>query len=532
MFDWLKPRRQALPPVPTVPVGLFSTHTDDDMRQGQRRARQRERVDSALASLPRPGLILARGDRPVDTFDSDNFEDGIKGSIFNGWAGVPETQAAWYAQQTFIGYQMCAMLAQHWLIGKACSMPSKDAFRKGYKLTINNGDDIDPKILDFIRKADKMKFGINRQLSSFVKFGRIFGIRVAKFVVDSPDPDYYKKPFNIDGIRPYSYKGIAQIDPYWVTPELVSVEALEPGSIHFYEPSFWRVNGQTIHRSHLVIYIPDEVPDVLKPAYFYGGISLPQKIFERVYAAERTANEAPMLAMTKRTTVLNTNLEEALKDQSKFDERMEWWIATRDNYQVKLNGEGETVQQFDTSLSELDNIIMTQFQLVASIAEVPGTKLLGTQPKGFNSTGEFEESSYHEALETIQTDAGDPLLDRHYQLLMKSHVEPYFGVKIKNIEPIWNKLDAMTEQESAAVQLTKAQIGAVHIASGVIDASAELQRIIDDPESGYNGLTMADLPVMPDMSDPENGDGDVMKQEMASGAPKPRAIPAPKEAGS
>ena len=30
---------------------------------------------------------------------------------------------------------------------------------------------------------------------------------------------------------------------------------------------------------------------------------------------------------------------------------------------------------------------MTQYQLAASVANVPATKLLGTQPKGFNATG-------------------------------------------------------------------------------------------------------------------------------------------------
>ncbi len=34
--------------------------------------------------------------------------------------------------------------------------------------------------------------------------------------------------------------------------------------------------------------------------YNYFGVSVPERIYERVYASERTANEAPQLAMTKR----------------------------------------------------------------------------------------------------------------------------------------------------------------------------------------------------------------------------------------
>jgi len=42
--------------------------------------------------------------------------------------------------------------------------------------------------------------------------------------------------------------------------------------------------------------------------YMYGGIPVSQRIMERVYAAERTANEGPLLAMSKRTNVWLTNM--------------------------------------------------------------------------------------------------------------------------------------------------------------------------------------------------------------------------------
>src|SRR5690606_6960590 len=72
---------------------------------------------------------------------------GVKGAF--GWnSSLPFAQVMWYASKTFIGYQLCAMLAQQWLISKACLMPAKDAARNGYDITINNGEDIDCEILD------------------------------------------------------------------------------------------------------------------------------------------------------------------------------------------------------------------------------------------------------------------------------------------------------------------------------------------------------------------------------------------------
>lgn len=521
MFNWFKRK----PPVRTTrtrtKAGLFSTDAGDPGARGRLAGLP---LPNPLPNFATPGRLTQDG----GTMDSNDAEDSLKPAYGNGSVGIPENQLMWYASQGFIGYQMCALLAQHWMIDKACTMPAKDAVRKGYEITSNDGTDIDPKVMDYIKELDEDRFNVNFNLIEFLRFGRIFGIRIVKFVVESNDPEYYLKPFNLDGIEPYSYKGMAQIDPYWITPQLTSDATLRPGSIHFYEPEFWSINGEPIHRSHLIIYRTNQVADVLKPTYFYGGVSVPQRIYERVYAAERSANEAPMLAMTKRLTVLKTDLAEAIADQAKFDKRMLWWTEARDNYGVKINGLDDAIEQFDTTLTGFDALIMSQYQIVAMIAEVPGTKLLGTQPKGFNSTGEFEESSYHEFLESLQADDLARLLRRHHAIMLRSHVNPKMNTSLDKVLAKWNPLDAMTAQESVGVQLSKAQVGATLIASGVIDAEEERGRLIVDPDSGYNGLS--DKP--PEMPDAVDAMGNPIEVSKNLGAPKPRQVPTPKIAGS
>ncbi len=416
-------------------------------------------------------------------------------------------QAYWYASQTFIGYQQMAFMSQQWLVKKCCLMPAKDAVRNGYDITVNDGTDVDPEVLDAIRKAD-VRFRLNHNMIQLVDQGRIFGIRIAMFIVDSLDKDYYYKPFNPDGVKPGSYKGISQIDPYWCTPQLDTEAAGAPASIHFYEPTWWNVAGRSVHRTHLVIYRTDEVPDILKPMYLYGGVSVTQKIYERVYAAERTANEAPLLALTKRTDVLKTDLSQAEANAPVFFGGIETWVANRDNYGVKVIGLEDEFNQVDTSLTDLDAVIMTQYQLVAAAAEIPATKLLGTTPKGFNATGEYEEAAYHEMLESIQTHDLTPLLERHHLLLIRSEIAPKFGIKPFGTSIVWKTLDAMTAKEQAEVNLIKAQTGAALVQSGSIDGYDERERLIADPESGYSGMMIDDI-----VSDPEENDDDVTPQE-------------------
>lgn len=421
------------------------------------------------------------------TDDSVDNCNSLKGAFQLGQQNMNQSLLSWYVSQGFIGYQACALIFQNWLIAKACTQGARDACRKGYSVTVNNGDELSAELIDAIAQGDK-KFKIKKNMEEFAKYNRVFGIRIALFEVSSTDPEYYTKPFNIDGVTAGSYKGISQVDPYWITPELDMVSTSDPSSRHFYEPTFWRIGGVRYHRSHLIISRYVEVPDVLKPSYIYGGIPLTQLIYERVYAAERTANEAPQLAMTKRTTTLHTDVEAALANQQEFEAKLQTWTYMRDNYGVKVLGTDETMEQFDTALSDLDAIIMTQYQLVSAVARVPATKLLGTSPKGFNATGGFEESSYHEELESIQSHEMQPLLERHHLLLMKSEIAPQFKIEPLETQVVWNKLDAPTTAEQAATNLVKAQTYQALQQTGAVDGEMILNVLVADPDSGFSGI--------------------------------------------
>lgn len=409
-----------------------------------------------------------------------------------GGSAIPQQQVFWYASQNFIGFQLCAMLSQQWLIKKCCLMPAKDAVRNGYEITVNDGNEVDPKILEEIRKLD-VKYRLNYNLIQFVDQGRIFGIRIAMFIVDSDDPKYYYKPFNEDGILPGSYRGISQVDPYWITPQLDTEAAGAPASIHFYEPTWWNVAGRLVHRTHLIIFKTEEVPDIIKPTYIYAGVSIPQKIYERVYAAERTANEAPLLALTKRTDVIKADMSQAVADQPDFTARIQQWVFHRDNYGIKTIGLEEEMQQFDTSLADLDAVIMTQYQLVAAAANIPAVKLLGTAPKGFNSTGEYEEASYHEELESIQAHDLTPLIQRHHIHVIRSEICPKFNMETFSTSIMWKPLDAMTGKELAELNRMKAETDNILSQTGSIDGLDIRERLIADPASGYNVMTTDEI---------------------------------------
>ncbi len=392
-----------------------------------------------------------------------------------------------FAQQGFIGYQACALLAQNWIINNACSVPCEDAIRPGYEISLNQDIKLeDQDLLVKIKQVSERKYNISNIARNFARNNKIFGCALALPVVDGID---YAKPFNIDGVRRGSYKGISLIEPYWVMPELDMEATSAPESLHFYEPTWWRLpNGKRIHRSHVIYITGDEVPDVLKPTYYFGGLPLTQQIYERVYASERVANEAPLMALTKRMLIADGNIEAYLMNEEDAEKKLQKLSYCRDNYGVFFKRPGDNVQQIDTSLTDFDALIMTQYQLVASIARMPATKLLKTQPKGFNATGEYEMKDYIQELQHLQDNQMKPLIERNNLLVEKSE----FGYSYE-LEAKFNPVDMPTERELAEVRKIDADTDAVLINAGAISPEEARARIIADPNSGYNGLP-AEMP--------------------------------------
>ena len=448
-------------------------------------------VNLAIPKTVADSYVLAGDGKTLKSFGMDGGAgtNSLKAAFAINQVGMPEAQAFWYGSHGFIGYQMCAIMAQHWLIYKACNIPARDALRKGYKFTVNDGTEIKPDMLAALEKANK-RYRLNRTLVQYVTKGRIFGIRVALFKVDSQDPEYYAKPFNPDSITPGSYRGIVQVDPYWCVPELTSAAAMDPASLDFYEPTYWVINNTRYHKSHLVIMKGDEVADILKPSYLYGGVSVPQKIFERVYASERTANEAPQLALSKRAIVFYTDAAKAIANQGKFEEKLSIWARFRDNFGVKVaDKDADKVEQHDTSLADLDAVIMTQYQIVAAVANVPVTKLMGTTPKGFNSSGDYESDSYHEELESIQANDMEPLIDRHMVCVIRSDIVPRFGGQPFSVDCTWTPVDTLSAKEQAEVNKLKAETYKVLVAdTGAVDGDEVREVLAADEHSGFNGI--------------------------------------------
>lgn len=414
-----------------------------------------------------------------------------------------------FLNQTFIGFQACALLKQNPFIDRACTIPAKDAIAPDYKLSyINDADkEQDDKTPDINELADikdqsRRIYKINEICVQHTVNKKTYGYSLIVPRVDGVD---MSKPYNIDGVKKGSYHGMAVVEPYWVNTELDAEAAGDPSSPHFYEPTWYVLaGGKRIHRSWVIKAINSEVSDVLKPTYFFGGIPLTQQIYERVYAADKVANEAPMLALTKRLLVVDADVRNMVANPDSVIELMQALTELRDNFGVYAKNAGDQVSQIDTSLADFDALIMTQYQLVASIAGMPATKILKTTPKGFNATGEYEDKDYKQSLVEIQENDFLPVITRHNELYTKS----VYG-RVIPLDVTFNPIDTPTEKEVAEIAQIKSQTAANHINAGITTADEERDVLRNEDGSPYSALPEEieepDIDLNFDEEDKDNG---------------------------
>ena len=76
------------------------------------------------------------------------------GALIGG--SMSPTALTWYGSHYTIGFQASAIVAQHWLVNKACDMPGRDAVRNGWTINFNDGAyEVDAETAEKLRKLDK-----------------------------------------------------------------------------------------------------------------------------------------------------------------------------------------------------------------------------------------------------------------------------------------------------------------------------------------------------------------------------------------
>lgn len=415
----------------------------------------------------------------------------------------PRTMLYYAASSSFIGYYACMVMAQHWLVNKCCSYLVKAAVAHGWKITTNSGEGLDPQVTKTIEAYNKA-YHLKENMIEAETFKNIFGIRLILFKNINPEFDY-SKPFNPDGWSIGDYAGMSQIDPYWCTPEFIDEDLSDPTRINYYEPTYWQINGKRYHKSHFVVLKGAQVADYLKATYRYGGIPKVQEVYERVYAAESTANEAPALAKNKRLTVQKVNLEDWKGDERGLIQRMNNFARFRDNYGIKVIGLEDEISQIDTTLTDFSDLITDQYQLVCATFGVPASKILGTGHMGF-STGETDDDYWIEECEELQGNSLDLIMHEHYRRMLPSISDRVD--RDLSLDAEWNKIKVLSDSDIADIRQKMGNYYSAIYQTGAVTNIQIAEALAKDPYSGFEGMQVEEITGNEDDEDLDDDDDD------------------------
>ena len=222
---------------------------------------------TVLAPAKPPHGVVPDDIQPM-AMDEDLF--GAFEPQINAWAGL-----SGYAELTWLGYPYLAELSQRSEYRQIVETLAKEMTRRWVKIVSKSEEDKS----DYIRQLEEEinRFKVRQAFRRIAELDGFFGRgQIFIDVGTSDNNEELKTPLmnDIAKIAQGSLKNLRVIEPMWTYPGVYN--SSNPLAPDWYEPKQWYVMGKTVHASRLITFISREMPDLLKPAYSFGGISMSQ----------------------------------------------------------------------------------------------------------------------------------------------------------------------------------------------------------------------------------------------------------------
>lgn len=317
---------------------------------------------------------------------------------------------------------------------------------------------------------------------------------------------------------------ITPVEPMWTTPSMYS--ALNPAAPDFYRPTEWFMLGQRVHSSRLLTVVTRELPDMLKPAFNFGGMSLSQLAEPYVDNWLRTRQSVSDLINNFSITALATSMDQVLTGADNGTDlfaRATLFTQTRSNKgMMLLDKEREELIQINTPLGGLHELQAQSQEQMCSVSRMPAIVLTGISPGGLNASSDSEIRVFYDwiaAQQEAHWRAPLEIIIKLIQLSLFGKIDPDIGFKFV---PLYQ----MTADEEADIRTKNGTTDTAYINAGVLDPSEVRERLARDPNSGYEGLdTSKEIvpPTPPEADDPDPADDDPPAQDEWKEGDHPRA---------
>ena len=384
----------------------------------------------------------------------------------------------------FLGFPYLAELQQITEYRTPCESLATEMTRRWGKLKNTGKTDLTQKIKEITQCMDEMKVRDRFRWGAYIT--EAFG-RSHLFVSIKGQDDDRNRQLPLTKINKGDLLGFRTVEPYWVTP--YAWNATHPEREDFYKPSSWFVLGRKTHATRMLTFIFREVPDLLKPAYSFSGVSMTQLMMPYVNRWLRTAKNVNDLINIFSIVTLSTDLATMLNQPVNSDKgllgRVRAFTQTRDNRGMMVINKGtEELTTQNVPLGSLDKLQAQAQEHMATPARMSLLKFFGITPSGLNATAEPEIKAQNVHTHSMQEYGFNAQLKVVLELI-QMHL---YGSVEKDLAWEWISLDEPSGTEKAQIRKADADRDAVLIEKNVISPDEVRNRLRMDPEGGYDGL--------------------------------------------
>jgi len=408
---------------------------------------------------------------------------------------IPQISTSYFRQMNnilinnvFMGYAELAVLLQNPILNAICRIKSNEVVNKWIELvSVNDEDNKTDKITELEKELERLD--VKTKVREALYNAYAFGGNLMYFKLRN-DEDELTKPLIIDDLK--INKGDLQyiqcIDPNYYTP--LNYDTIHPLSEWFYKPLAYLCLNQEIHESRVFKLVMNEVPDILKPTYYFNGISLLQQCAPYVMNFETMRTTIIQIAQRYNLSVLKTDLEALMSmpndaiSTASLTNRIAMFNYLRDNLgTLAIDMKSEDFMQLSMTLSHLDRLLEIYSEHICVPSRLTVTKLFGKDSKGLNATGEHELNNYYDMIRAEQ-EIVTPMINKIIHLAMLNK----WGKIDEGITFKWLNLDTADEIQESQIKLNLASEISQYMTQGVITREQACERLANDPKSGWDNL--------------------------------------------
>lgn len=370
-----------------------------------------------------------------------------------------------------------------------CAKPAEELMRAGFEI---ESEDIEEDVIDSV-KARFEELDVVRHFIQAIEWKRAFGGSL--MVMGLADGGTLETPLNEQAITAIDFLRV--YDCFEAFPES---RYTDPNNPKYAQVEYWKItpsnSGVTnasylVHETRILQFDGENVPNSIRNANNGWGASVIQTCIVQL----RELSEAH-----RWSTILLKKMQQAVhgipdlsnQDEDEVTKRLNIVDRVRNAENTIAIDSLETYEVKNLGVSGVVDVVDRKAEALAAVCEIPMYVLMGRSVGGLNSTGESNQSAWHNKLGSMQNNVVKKPLDRliTFQLIAEiGNDGGDYTIKFNPLSSPSDKDQADIDLKKEQTAKTKADTLAIYMTNQVMEADevrdeirADYDLIGDAPE--------------------------------------------------